>query len=81
MHVRSIVLTGLVLAVLMLSMVVVPPSQATGPLSAVKACLGPGHGGAEVVMTRTNDSCLDDSNRYTFCNEEKAAILVPAPMR
>ena len=109
MKMRSTVLTGTVLAVLMLSVLVVPPTQATGPLSAVKVCLDPGHGGsdpgavnvdfgleesdinldvsyalkgllesdgAEVVMTRTGDSYLDNSERYTFCNEEQATILV-----
>ncbi len=109
MKVQSIVLTGLVLVVLMLSMLVVPPTQATGPVSGVKVCLDPGHGGTDpgavntdfgleesdinldvsyalkgllesdgavVVMTRTDDSYLDNSDRYTFCNEEQATILV-----
>ena len=109
MKMRSTVLTGLVLAVLMLSMLVVPPTQATGRLSAVKVCLDPGHGGSDpgavnvgfelresdinldvsyalkgllesagavVVMTRYDDSYLDNSDRYTFCNEEQATILV-----
>ncbi|MGD8902614.1 MAG: N-acetylmuramoyl-L-alanine amidase, partial [Anaerolineae bacterium] len=109
MKMRSTVLTGLILALLMLSVLVVPPAQATGPLSAVKVCLDPGHGGsdpgavnvvfgleesdinldvsyalkgllerdgAEVVMTRTGDSYLDNSDRYTFCNEQQATILV-----
>jgi N-acetylmuramoyl-L-alanine amidase len=32
--------------------------------------------GAEVVMTRTGDSYNTNSDRYTFCNEEQATILV-----
>jgi N-acetylmuramoyl-L-alanine amidase len=32
--------------------------------------------GAAVVMTRTDESYLDNSDRYTFCNEEQATILV-----
>jgi len=32
--------------------------------------------GAEVVMTRGDDSYLDNRDRYTFCNDEKATILV-----
>ncbi len=32
--------------------------------------------GAEVVMTRTDDSYLDNRARYTFCNEQQATILV-----
>ena len=47
MKMRSTVLTGTVLAVLMLSVLVVPPTQATGPLSGVKVCLDPGHGGTD----------------------------------
>jgi N-acetylmuramoyl-L-alanine amidase len=31
---------------------------------------------AEVVMTRTGDVYLDNSDRYTFCNEQQATILV-----
>ena len=33
-------------------------------------------GGATVVMTREDDSSLSNSDRYTFCNEEEATILV-----
>lgn len=109
MKMRSTVLTSLLLAVLMLSMPVVPASRAQGSLSGVKVCLDPGHGGydpgavneafelyesminldvsfalrgllegegAEVVMTREADSYLDNSDRYTFCNEQQATILV-----
>ncbi len=32
--------------------------------------------GAQVVMTRTDDSFLEKYDRYTFCNEQKATILV-----
>lgn len=32
--------------------------------------------GAEVVMTRTDDSYKTNADRYTFCNEESATILV-----
>ncbi len=32
--------------------------------------------GAEVVMTRTDDSSKSNNDRYTFCNEEQATILV-----
>lgn len=32
--------------------------------------------GAEVVMTRTGDEYLDNSDRYTFCNAEQATILI-----
>ena len=32
--------------------------------------------GATVVMTRTDDSYLDNSDRYTFCDAEQATILV-----
>jgi N-acetylmuramoyl-L-alanine amidase len=45
MKMRSTVLAGLILAARILSMPVVPPTQAIGPLSAVKVCLDPGHGG------------------------------------
>jgi N-acetylmuramoyl-L-alanine amidase len=106
---RTIAWTGLGLVVLMLAVLVIPVSGAEGPLSGVKVCLDPGHGGtdpgavndefslhesdinldvslalmdllkrdgAEVVMTRTGDSYLDNSDRYTFCNAEQATILV-----
>ena len=106
---RSIAWTSLALVAL-LAVLVIPPSGAQGPLSGVKVCLDPGHGGsdpgavneeydplfekeinlnvsfalrgllerdgAEVVMTRTDDSYLDNSDRYTFCNEQQATILV-----
>lgn len=32
--------------------------------------------GAEVVLTRTDDSSKSNNDRYTFCNEEQATILV-----
>jgi N-acetylmuramoyl-L-alanine amidase len=32
--------------------------------------------GAEVVMTRTDDSSKSNSDRYTFCNNQAATILV-----
>jgi N-acetylmuramoyl-L-alanine amidase len=32
--------------------------------------------GAQVVMTRMDDSYLENYDRYTFCNEQKATILV-----
>jgi len=32
--------------------------------------------GATVVMTRTDDSNKSNNDRYTFCNEQKATILV-----
>ena len=32
--------------------------------------------GAEVVMTRTDDSDKSNNDRYTFCNNEQATILV-----
>lgn len=32
--------------------------------------------GATVVMTRTDESYLENSDRYTFCNAEQATILV-----
>ena len=32
--------------------------------------------GAEVVMTRTDDSSKSNNDRYTFCNEAQATILV-----
>lgn len=32
--------------------------------------------GADVVMTRTDDSYRSNSDRYTYCNDEKATILV-----
>jgi len=32
--------------------------------------------GAEVVLTRTDDSYKDNEDRYTFCNNEQATILV-----
>lgn len=32
--------------------------------------------GAEVVMTRTDDTYKDNSDRYTFCNAEQTDILV-----
>ena len=32
--------------------------------------------GAEVVLTRTNDTYKDNSDRYTFCNNEEATILL-----
>ena len=31
---------------------------------------------AEVVMTRTEDEYLTNSDRYTYCNEEQATILI-----
>lgn len=34
--------------------------------------------GADVVMTRTDDSSKSNSDRYTFCNDEVATILVLA---
>ncbi len=106
---RSIARTSLVLIILVLTVVMVPPSGAQGPLSRVKVCLDPGHGGrdpgavnedfglfeseinldvsfalkgllegdgATVVMTRTDDSYLDNSDRYTFCDAEQSTILV-----
>jgi len=93
----------------MLALLVVPASRAEGPLSGIKVCLDPGHGGtdpgavnvgfdlhesdinldvsyalqekligdgAEVVMTRTGDVYLDNSDRYTFCNDQQATILI-----
>ena len=107
---RSIAWTSLGLVALVLAALVVPASQAEGPLSEVKVCLDPGHGGtdpgavnedfglheseinldvafalkgllvgdgADVVMTRTDDETyLENSDRYTFCNAEQATILV-----
>jgi N-acetylmuramoyl-L-alanine amidase len=106
---RSIAWTNLVMIILMLAVLVVPPSGAQGRLSKFKVCLDPGHGGddpgavnaefelresdinldvsfalkgllegdgATVVMTRTDDSYLDNSDRYTFCDAEEATILV-----
>ena len=107
---RSIAWTSLGLVALVLAALVAPASQAEGPLSEVKICLDPGHGGrdpgavnllfglseskinldvsfalkellegdgAAVVMTRTDDdSYLENSDRYTFCNAEQATILV-----
>ena len=32
--------------------------------------------GADVVMTRTDDSSKSNNDRYTFCNEQKATVLV-----
>lgn len=32
--------------------------------------------GAQVVMTRTDDSYKDNNDRYTFCNSEVATILI-----
>jgi N-acetylmuramoyl-L-alanine amidase len=32
--------------------------------------------GANVVMTRTDETYLDNSDRYTFCNQQQATILV-----
>ena len=32
--------------------------------------------GAEVVLTRTDDSYKDNADRYTFCNNEESTILV-----
>lgn len=32
--------------------------------------------GAQVVLTRTDDSYLENYDRYTFCNEQAATILV-----
>ncbi|MCK4470802.1 MAG: N-acetylmuramoyl-L-alanine amidase, partial [Anaerolineae bacterium] len=32
--------------------------------------------GADVVMTRTDDSSKSNNDRYTFCNEQQATILV-----
>lgn len=32
--------------------------------------------GAEVVLTRTDDTYLTNADRYTFCNEQEATILV-----
>lgn len=32
--------------------------------------------GAEVVMTRTDDSYKTNSDRYTFCNDQQATILI-----
>ena len=32
--------------------------------------------GAEVVLTRTDDSYKDNNDRYTFCNSEAATILI-----
>jgi hypothetical protein len=40
----------------------------------LKALLGAD--GATVVMTRTDDSDKSNNNRYTFCNNEQATILV-----
>jgi N-acetylmuramoyl-L-alanine amidase len=44
---RSIAWTGFGLVVLLLAALVASPSQATGPLSGVKVCLDPGHGGSD----------------------------------
>jgi N-acetylmuramoyl-L-alanine amidase len=99
---------GLTMIVLV-GFLAVPPSRAEGPLSGIKVCLDPGHGGldpgavnddfklkeseinldvsealaallaadgADVVMTRTDDSYLENRDRYTFCNSERATILV-----
>ena len=44
---RSIAWTSLGLIALMLAASVAPPSRATGPLSGVKVCLDPGHGGSD----------------------------------
>ena len=109
MRTRTIAWTSLVLIILMLAALVASPVGAKGPLSRVKVCLDPGHGGydpgavneafglfeseinldvsfalkgllegdgAAVVMTRTDDSYLDNSDRYTFCDAEQATILV-----
>jgi N-acetylmuramoyl-L-alanine amidase len=106
---RSIAWTSLGLVALVLAALAAPHSQAAGPLSAVKICLDPGHGGtdpgavneafgliesainldvsfalkgllesdgATVVMTRADETYLDNSDRYTFCNEQQATILV-----
>jgi N-acetylmuramoyl-L-alanine amidase len=106
---RSIGWTSLGLVALVLAALAAPHSQAAGPLSAVKICLDPGHGGtdpgavnqqfglfeseinldvsfalkgllessgATVVMTRIDETYLDNSDRYTFCNEQQATILV-----
>ncbi len=32
--------------------------------------------GAEVVMARIGDEYLDNSDRYTFCNDEQATVLI-----
>ena len=109
MNRRSVARTSLGLVALMLAVLVVSRSGAQGPLSRVKVCLDPGHGGldpgavnvaynlfeseinldvsfalmgllegdgATVVMTRIDDSYLDNSDRYTFCDAEQATILV-----
>jgi len=44
---RSIGWTSLGLVALVLAALVAPHSQAAGPLSAVKICLDPGHGGTD----------------------------------
>ena len=106
---RTITWISLGLVVLMLALLVVPASRAEGPLSGVKVCVDPGHGGtdpgavndafdlhesvinldvsfalqekligdgAQVIMTRTDDTYLDNRARYTFCNAQQATILV-----
>jgi N-acetylmuramoyl-L-alanine amidase len=106
---RSIAWTSLGLVALMLAAFVASPSGAAGPLSRVKVCLDPGHGGSDpgavneafdlyeseinldvsfalkgllegdgatVVMTRTDESYLENRDRYTFCNDQQATILV-----
>ena len=86
-----------------------PAAAGDGPLSGVKVCLDPGHGGtdpgavneayglyeshinldvsqalmgllvgdgATVELTRYDDQYLTNSDRYTFCDEWQATILV-----
>ena len=107
---RTIAWLGLGFTVIVLVGVLgVPPSRATGPLSGYKICLDPGHGGSDpgavnaeyglfeseinldvsyalkalleaggatVVMTRVDDSYKANRDRYTFCNSERATLLV-----
>jgi N-acetylmuramoyl-L-alanine amidase len=101
-------LLGLI-AVMAVVLLLIPTSRATGPLTGVKVCLDPGHGGSDpgavnaeydlteseinldvswalgdllaldgatVVMTRTGDEYKDNRDRYTFCNEQQADLLV-----
>ncbi len=99
----------LLMMVLLSGGTISPGIAAEAPLTNVKICIDPGHGGrdpgavneaydlyeshinldvsygvkmllesngAEVVMTRTDDSYKDNSDRYTFCNAEQTDILV-----
>ena len=53
MKARWTISTSIVLLTVMLSMLVVSPTQATGPLSGVKVCLDPGHGGDDPGAVNT----------------------------